>query len=128
METLRRNPEQRRRAQSAPLALLLAGWGLMLGPLAHAVVAHGEPLLRSPAEEGWIRHRPPSRDHSHAPELPRGHAHAPGVPDHLRLALLASEGPVLPTPVLLRMRRPVPAVRSAPALTRRWAQEQPQGP
>ena len=120
--------EQRRRARSAPLALLLVTWGLMLGPLAHAVVAHGEPLLRSAADDGWLRHRPVAPDPSRAPDLPRGHVHAPGVPDHFRLALIAAEAPAMPAPVLLRVRWIPALLRSAPALTRRWAQEQPQGP
>jgi hypothetical protein len=119
---------QQRRARSAPLALLLAAWGLMLGPLAHAVVAHGEPMLRSAADDGWLRHRPAAPDRSRAPELPRGHAHAPGVPDHFRLALLATEAPAMPAPVLLRVRQGPALPRSAPALTRRRAREQPQGP
>ena len=110
------------------MGLLLAVWGLMLGPVAHAVIAHGEPVLRSDVDEGWIRHRPVSPDSSPAPELPRGHAHAPGVPDHFRLALVASEPPQMPDLVLVRARPPVLAVRVAPALARRWAQEQPQGP
>jgi hypothetical protein len=120
--------QQRRRAHSGPLGLLLAVWGLMLGPLAHAVVAHGEPLLRAAEDEGWIRHRPAVPDRSRAPELPRGHAHAPGVPDHFRLALIATTAPAIPAPVLVHTRNASPARRPPPTLGRRWAQEQPQGP
>ena len=128
MQPMPSTPQQRDRARSAPMGLLLAVWGLMLGPVAHAVIAHGEPVLRSGVDEGWIRHRPVSPDSSRAPELPRGHAHAPGVPDHFRLALVASEPPQMPEPVLVRARRPSPSVRAAPPLARRWPQEQPQGP
>jgi hypothetical protein len=128
MDRLPGTPQQRDRARSAPLALLLAVWGLMLGPLGHAVIAHGEPILHSGSDEGWIGHRPATPDTSPAPERPRGHAHAPGVPDHFRLALLASEPPGLPDLVLVRGRSPSPLLRVAPTLARRWAQEQPQGP
>ena len=128
MHPLPCTPQQRDRARSAPLALLLAVWGLMLGPLAHAVIAHGEPILRSGVDEGWIRHRPATPEPSHAPERPRGHAHAPGVPDHFRLALVVSQLPGLPDLVLVRARPPSLIVRGAPTLARRWAQEQPQGP
>lgn len=128
MRTPATTPEHRHRAHAAPLGLLLAAWGLMLGPLAHAVLAHGEPILRSSGDEGWLKHRPGAPDRDAAPELPRGHAHAPGVPDHFRLALIASAAPTAPAPVVLRTRLDVPRVRSAPTPTRRWVQEQPQGP
>jgi hypothetical protein len=100
----------------------------MLGPLAHAVVDHGEPALHSAEDEGWIRHRTGAPGLPRAPERPRGHAHAPGVPDHFRLALIDTEAPAVPAPVLVQVRHPAVRARSAPTLGRRWVQEQPQGP
>jgi len=85
------SPERQRRLRAAPLGLLLLGWGLGVGPLAHAVFAHGEPLLRDSADRGWVRHV--SREHPEAPsrrEAAPTHRHAPGVLEHLQLAVAAT--------------------------------------
>ncbi len=123
------SPERQRRQRAAPLALLLLGWGLGLGPLAHAVLAHGEPRVRDSAEQSWLRHALSAR-----PARPtRGdaaptHRHAPGAPEHLQLAVSATAvclavalllqrvwtlaAPAWRTPLLPRWWRP--AVAGAP--------------
>ena len=123
------SPERQGRLRAAPLGLLLLGWGLGLGPLAHAVLAHGEPLLRDSAEHGWVRHSAP--DPRGVP-APRGaaptHRHSPGGLEHLQLALFATVV-ALAVPVLLRRTAPgTLLVWNAPVLPRWRLPEVPGAP
>jgi hypothetical protein len=129
MVPVRLTPEKQRRIRAAPVGLLLLGWGLGLGPLAHAVVAHGDPVLRTGGEPGWVDHsaRPSSRRRAPV-ELPPAHRHAPGAPEHLQLAM--SPAPAMPA-VALVVRR-VELLREvgwqAPTLPRRRQPAVPCGP
>jgi hypothetical protein len=75
--------------RAAAVGLLLLGWGLGLGPLAHAALAHGEPLLHDGGDQAWVapgdgRPAPPAERET----LP--HHHAPGALEHLRLAITSA--------------------------------------
>jgi hypothetical protein len=116
-----------RRSDAAPLALVLAGWVLAVAPLAHPLLAHGTPLLRQAADEGWVRHGA-GDGRTTGPATPAEHHHAPGAPEHLQVPLLAAAAPtVFQTVVLASRQRPPVAGRAIP-LSRRWSQEQPQAP
>lgn len=122
-----RTTHAQRRSDAAPLALVLAGWVLAIAPLAHPLLAHGTPLLRQAADEGWVHHGG-SEHRPSAPATPVEHHHAPGAPEHLQLPLLAAAVAALFLTVVLSFRRPPSAARRAVSLRRRWSQEQPQAP
>ena len=126
MRPIRRTPAKRR-SDAAPLALVLAGWALAVAPVAHPVLAHGLPFLRVAADERWIQHDAGGHD-GRTPPHPAGHSHAPGSPGHLQLPVLAAVPTAVLEPDVLALRAPPPPVGLAPALPRRWSQEQPQAP
>jgi hypothetical protein len=113
------------RARAAPLALLLLTWGLGLGPVAHAVVAHGDPVLYDSSDTSWAQHtRGPGGQRPAAP----AHRHAPGSLEHLRLAI-ASSSVVLTVAVFrLRLWSALETAWRGPVLPRRWLPEVPCGP
>ena len=122
-----RTTQAQRRSDAAPLALALVGWVLAVVPIAHPLLAHGTPFLRTTLDEGWVHHtdgpRAPSR-----PSAPPEHHHAPGTPEHLQLPLLAAVTPPAFETVLLAWQVPVPIPHRELSLARRWSQEQPQAP
>jgi len=126
MRPPRGTPEQRR-SDAAPLALVLAGWVLVVAPLAHSLLAHGTPFLRHSADEGWIHHRD-GHPAGGGPAAPAGHHHAPGAPEHFQLPLLAAAPLTVFQTVLLGVRPPPPRSGRPLSLPRRWSQEQPQAP
>jgi len=83
--------ERQHRLRAAPVGLLLLGWGLGVGPLAHAVLAHGEPLLHDSGDRGWVQHteKERSRRSAQSEPAPSSHHHAPGALEHLQLAVSA---------------------------------------
>ncbi len=111
------------------MALLLLCWGLGLGPLAHAVLAHGEPVVRDSAERGWLQHTgsghpaPPSRGDA-AP----AHRHAPGAPEHLQLAVSAAVVCLAVAVLLHRVWMPAAPGWHAPVLARWWRPAVPGAP
>jgi len=122
-------PEKKRRLRAAPLGLALLGWGLGLGPLAHAVLAHGDPVVRDSADPGWVAHAEHAGRHRGGlPPAPAGHEHAPGAPEHLRLAVLPSAAVLVVAAVLVAV--DVAPVRGweAPVLPRWRLPEAPCGP
>ncbi|MGO8971412.1 MAG: hypothetical protein ACLQDQ_17795 [Myxococcaceae bacterium] len=118
-----------RRRSAAPLGLLLLGWALGAGPLAHAVLAHGEPLLHDDAERGWVGHVEP--EHTQRP-LPREtrppHHHSPGGLEHLQLAFSAPLVCLLVAAVLLQARTRTLPVWPPPLLSRWRLPEVPGAP
>ena len=126
MRPTRGTPAQRR-SEAAPLALVLAGWTLAVAPVAHPLLAHGTPFLRTAADEGWVHHAAHARS-GHRQPLPPTHRHAPGAPEHLKLPLLAAVAPTAFETVLLAVRPPPPTPGIAVSLPRRWSTERPQAP
>jgi|SRR5512143_3885903 hypothetical protein len=125
MRPARASPAQRR-SDAAPLGLVLAGWVVAVAPVAHPLLAHGTPFLRTGADEGWVHH---AEGHAPSvPSLPPEHRHAPGSPEHLQLPLLAAAPAVAFRTAVLALRRPASPTRRALSLARRWSQEQPQAP
>lgn len=123
------SPERQRRQRAAPLALLLLGWGLGLGPLAHAVLAHGERLVRDSAEQGWLRHS----GSGHPAQPARGdavpsHRHAPGAPEHLQLAASATLVCLAVAVLLYRVWTLAAPAWRAPQLPRWWPPAVPGAP
>jgi len=121
-----RTTQAQRRSDAAPLALVIAGWVLAAAPIAHPLLAHGTPFLRSAADDGWVHHadsRNPTR-----PSAPPQHHHAPGAPEHLQLPLLAVVTPPAFETVMLAWRLPPQVPARNVLLPRRWSQEQPQAP
>jgi len=116
-----------RRGDAAPLGLALAGWVLVLAPVAHPLLAHGGPFLRGPLDDAWVHHGSTPGRSSGPAEAP-GHHHAPGSPEHLQLPLLAA----LPQPAfetaMLSGRAPRTLPGEAVSLARRWSEERPQAP
>lgn len=121
--------ERERRLRTAPVGLLLLAWGFGVGPLAHAVLSHGAPLVHESGDRGWVRHavaEGPSAPASS--ETPAPHHHAPGTLEHLQLAVSSavisltlavllvavttSSSTVWPAPLLARWR--LPEVPGAP--------------
>ncbi|MGO9830607.1 MAG: hypothetical protein ACLPJH_10740 [Myxococcaceae bacterium] len=120
--------ERRRRLQTAPLGLLLLGWGLAVGPLAHAVLAHGEPLLHDSAEWGWVGHTAPEASHQPVQrDTAAPHRHAPGGLEHLQLALVTAFV-CLPLSAVVRVLTPTLPAWRAPLLARWWLPEVPGAP
>jgi len=126
MRPTRGTPAQRR-SEAAPLALVLAGWTLAIAPVAHPLLAHGTPFLRTAADEGWVHHAAHTAPGRGQP-LPPAHHHAPGSPEHLKLPLLAAAVPGPFETVLLAVRPPPPTLGIALSLPRRWSAERPQAP
>jgi hypothetical protein len=125
---LTRGTPAKRRSEAAPLALVLAAWSLAVAPVAHPLLAHGTPFLRSAGDEGWVSHEPHAPARHDGLPLPPAHHHAPGAPEHLQVPLLAAAPPTVFETVLLVLRSPPAAAGLAVALPRRWSQEQPQAP
>jgi hypothetical protein len=118
--------QAQRRSDAAPLALALAGWVLAVAPIAHPLLAHGTPFLRTALDDGWVHH--PGERRSPGPSAPPEHHHAPGAPEHLQLPLLAAVTPPAFETVLLAWRVPIQIPHRKLSLPRRWSQEQPQAP
>lgn len=108
-----------------PLALALAGWVLAVAPIAHPLLAHGTPFLRTTLDDGWVHH---SGNRHPGPAAPQQHHHAPGAPEHLQLPLLAAISQPAFETVLLAWSIPVQIPYRKLSLPRRWSQEQPQAP
>jgi len=116
-----------RRRDAAPFALVLMGWVLAVGPLAHQLLAHGAPFLQHPGDDGWVQHAN-ERGSPRAPARPPAHHHAPGSPEHLQVPLLATAPVTALRAVLVATpAAPLPAWRPV-TLPRRWTEEQPQAP
>jgi len=127
MRPTRGTPAQRR-SEAAPLALVLAAWALALAPVAHALLAHGTPFLRTADDERWVQHESDPQHHPPGPQPWHGHSHAPGAPEHLKVPVLAAaSSPVLLT-VMLALPAPPRSEHRPVTLPRRWSQEQPQAP
>src|SRR5215831_14750191 len=60
--------QAQRRSEAAPLALALVGWVLALAPIAHPLLAHGAPFLRTTLDDGWVHH--PGERQSPGPSAP----------------------------------------------------------
>jgi hypothetical protein len=114
-----------RRLAATPLALLLVGWGLALGPLWHAVVGHGLPVLTSAEDSGWVHHGP---KRSGVPPRPQGHAHAVDAPDHFQVPIHLAAPPAVAPLLVVRAESSQESVEPAPTLDRRWVPALPQGP
>ena len=127
MRPTRGTPAQRR-SEAAPLALVLAGWALAVAPIAHPLLAHGTPFLRTGADDGWVHHGAPGHPGSGGLPIPPGHHHAPGAPEHLQLPLLAATPPAIFRTVVLASAAPPGPARRPVFLPRRWSTEQPQAP
>jgi hypothetical protein len=127
MRPTRGTPAQRR-SEAAPLALVLAAWALALAPVAHPLLAHGAPFLRTAADERWVQHESDPHHPQHGPQPWHGHSHAPGAPEHLQVPLLAAASSPLFQTVVLALPTPARTERRALTLPRRWSQEQPQAP
>ena len=88
MTSISSSTDRERRNRAAPFGLVLLLWGLGGGPLAHAVLAHGEPLLHDSGDQGWVQHADGERGRESLPrEAPLPHHHAPGELEHLQLAI-----------------------------------------
>lgn len=122
-------PEKQRRIRAAPLGLVLLGWGLGVGPLAHAVLAHGELVLHDGADPGWVAHAERAgRRGEMPPRAPTGHSHAPGAPEHLRLAVLPSAAVLVVAAALVAVEAARVPGWEAPVLARWRLPEVPCGP
>jgi hypothetical protein len=110
--------ERERRLKAAPFALVLLFWGLGLGPLAHAVFAHGEPVLHESGDSGWVQHTAGQRG-ALPSEAPLAHHHSPGALEHLQLAIASATVTVRLVAVVVAVKVQAPVARQAPAL-RRW--------
>ena len=129
MLPVRPTPERQRRILAAPLGLVLLGWGLGLGPLAHAVLAHGDPVVHDGGDPGWVAHSErPGRHPDGQPASPSGHRHAPGAPEHLRLAVLPSVVVLVVAVVLVAVDEAEVPGWEAPVLARWRLPEVPCGP
>jgi hypothetical protein len=122
--------ERHRRLRAAPLGLLLLGWGLGLGPLAHAVFAHGFLPLHDSGDAGWVQHADRGRDNGAAQHdgAPPPHRHAPGTLEHLQLAMSAAAVTLTVTAVLLQMERTELTAWRGPVLPRWRLPEVPGAP
>jgi hypothetical protein len=127
MRPTRGTPAQRR-SDAAPLALMLAAWALAVAPVAHALLAHGTPFLRTADDERWVQHEGDPRHHPSGPQPWHGHSHAPGAPEHLKVPALAAASSLIFQTVMLALPAPPRNERRAVTLPRRWSQEQPQAP
>jgi hypothetical protein len=127
MRPSRGTPAQRRR-EAAPLALVLAAWALAVAPIAHPLLAHGTPFLRTALDDGWVHHAAGGHSGRGGVPLSPAHHHAPGAPEHLQLPLLAAATPTVFATVLIAVRPPPPSPGVALSLPRRWSMEQPQAP
>jgi hypothetical protein len=116
-----------RRQQAAPVALMLLGWGLGAGPVMHAVVAHGDPVVNDGSARGWVGHSG-SVPLPAPPETPPGHHHAPGMLEHLQLAMLWAAVVLAVMAVLRRVQPAVAVAWRAPVLPRWRVPEVPCGP
>lgn len=123
----RRSSPAQRRSDAAPLALVVAGWVLAVGPVAHPLLAHGTPFLGEAADARWVHHADGSQSPTR-PALPASHQHAPGSPEHLQLPLLAAAPPTVFLTVMRAVPAPAPAEHRPVPLPRRWREEQPQAP
>jgi hypothetical protein len=121
--------ERQRRLHAAPVGLLLLGWGLGLGPLAHAVIAHGEPLLHESGDASWVQHADAKRPGEPPPrEAAPAHHHAPGAIEHLQLAISAGAPLLTVAVVLLRVELAELITWQAPVLPRWRLPEVPGAP
>jgi len=120
--------EQQRRLRAAPVGLLLLFWGLGLGPLAHAVIAHGEPLLHESGDGGWVQHASPAHRPSRRDAAPASHQHAPGALEHLQLAMASAPATLALVAVLLLLAVTGVAAWRAPVLPRWRLPEVPGAP
>jgi hypothetical protein len=117
--------EQLQRARAAPLGLLLLGWGLGFGPVAHAVVAHGDPVLRDSGDTSWAQHtRGSGGERSPVPT----HRHAPGALEHLQLVIASVAVALVVAAFRLRVRSALEVAWRGPFLPRWWLPEVPCGP
>lgn len=121
--------ERERRRKAAPAGLSLLLWGLGLGPLAHAVLAHGEPLLRETSDQGWVHHAGDERGQRPGDrrELP-SHHHAPGALEHLQLAISEVAVTLSVPAVVLAVAMEELAAWRGPVLSRRRVPEVPGAP
>jgi hypothetical protein len=127
MFTGRSTLTQQRRRQAAPLALLLLGWGLGAGPVMHAVVAHGDPVVHDGSARGWVDHAEGVPQSAPRETLPT-HRHAPGSLEHLQLAMLWAAVVLVVAAMLRRVQRTVVVAWRAPVLARWRFPEVPCGP
>jgi hypothetical protein len=120
---------RQRRLRAAPVGLLLLGWGLGLGPLAHAVLAHGDPLLQESGDASWVQHADATRaGETPTREAAPAHHHAPGALEHLQLAISASAPALTVAVVLLRVQLVELTAWRAPVLPRWRLPEVPGAP
>jgi hypothetical protein len=110
--------ERERRLKGAPFALVLLVWGLGVGPLAHAVLAHGEPVLHASSDSGWVQHTAAGRG-TLPSQAPSAHHHSPGALEHLQLAISATTVTLTVVAVAVAVRVQPSVAWRAPAL-RRW--------
>jgi hypothetical protein len=114
-----------RRKAAAPLALLLIGWGLALGPLLHALIGHGLPVLTTAADTTWVRHGP---ERSGPPARPHGHSHPVDSTDHFQLSIHPVVPPVTAPMLVVRAESSGEVPQQEPTLARRWSPAVPEGP
>ena len=101
------------------MGLLLLAWGFGIGPLAHAVLAHGAPLVHASGDRGWVRHA--VAEGPGAPtssETPAPHHHAPGTLEHLQLAVSSALVILTLAVLLVAVTASPPTVWQAPPLAR----------
>jgi hypothetical protein len=98
------------------------------GPLAHSVLAHGEPILQDGADRSWVAHAGWEGGHQQpAPAVPQ-HRHAPGGLEHLQLALVSTLVCLSVAAVLRRVLSAAVASWQAPLLPQWWRPELPGAP
>jgi len=111
------------------LGLALLAWGLGVGPVAHAVLAHGAPLERESGDQSWVQHAVSKRGSlPTSREAPAPHHHAPGTLEHLQLAVSSVAVTLTVTVVLVAFAASQAAVWDAPALSRWRLPEVPGAP
>jgi hypothetical protein len=126
---LAQNAERERRLRTASLGLVLLAWGLGVGPVAHAVLAHGAPLERESGDQGWVQHAVSERGSlPTSRETPAPHHHAPGALEHLQLAAASVSVTLTVAVVLVAVAASQSAVWEAPALSRWRFPEVPGAP
>jgi hypothetical protein len=119
--------ERERRLRAAPFGLLLLAWGLGVGPLAHAVLAHGSPLVHERGDQGWVQHAVAERERVPR-EGPPAHHHAPGALEHLQLAVSSVALTLTVAAVVVVVAASQPVAWQSPALLRWRLPEVPGAP
>ena len=97
--------------------------------MAHAVLAHGEPVLHESGDRGWVQHRDGERGRA---SIPSGaaptHRHAPGTLEHLQLAMSAAALQLTVAAVVVAASVQASRDWRAPPRPRWWLPEVPGAP